>query len=199
MDQKTTATAAKGELSRRACERRVRRRARKGSLSAGSVQRGDHALPDHATHHRSRTYHGVCNPPNCVQVGILWNISQSAETTAGEFTMMDQTMPQGTGAPPYVHERYDEGFFIIDGTVEYTIGYENGPRTILAEHGAAVWIPLAPATPSRSGPRQRALSTSTPRAASTKASPCSPPQHRQDAPVPRERRQRPPRLPHRPR
>jgi len=75
------------------------------------------------------------------RVGILWNISLSAETTAGEFTMMDQTMPRGSGAPPHVHERYDEGFFIIDGAVEYTVEDDGGPRTILAKDGAAVWIP----------------------------------------------------------
>jgi len=72
---------------------------------------------------------------------ILWNISLSADTTAGEFTLMDQTMPQGAGAPPHVHERYDEGFFIINGTVEYTIADDDGPRTILANDGTAVWIP----------------------------------------------------------
>jgi quercetin dioxygenase-like cupin family protein len=75
------------------------------------------------------------------RVGILWNISLSAETTAGEFTMMDQTMPQGSGAPPHIHERYDEGFFIIEGAVEYTVGHDTEQQTILAEDGAAVWIP----------------------------------------------------------
>lgn len=75
------------------------------------------------------------------RVGILWNISLSAETTAGQFTMMDQTMPLGTGAPPHVHERYDEGFFIVDGAVEYTVAAGAGEQTMLAEAGAAVWIP----------------------------------------------------------
>lgn len=75
------------------------------------------------------------------RVGILWNISLSAATTAGEFTMMDQTMPRGSGAPLHIHERYDEGFFIISGAVEYTIGAGPDERTVLAEDGAAVWIP----------------------------------------------------------
>ena len=75
------------------------------------------------------------------RVGILWNIVLSADTTAGEFTMMDQTMPEGSGAPPHVHERYDEGFFIIDGAIEYMIDEGDQQRTVLAEAGAAVWIP----------------------------------------------------------
>jgi hypothetical protein len=45
------------------------------------------------------------------RVGILWNISLSAETTAGEFTMMDQ------------------------------VGHDTEQQTILADAGAAVWIP----------------------------------------------------------
>ncbi len=75
------------------------------------------------------------------RVGILWNIVLSADTTSGELTMMDQTMPEGSGAPPHIHERYDEGFFIIDGAIEYTVGAGDDQRTALAEAGASVWIP----------------------------------------------------------
>jgi quercetin dioxygenase-like cupin family protein len=75
------------------------------------------------------------------RVGILWNVVLSADTTSGQFTMMDQTMPRGSGAPPHIHERYDEGFFIIDGAIEYTVGDGGDQQTTLAEPGAAVWIP----------------------------------------------------------
>ncbi len=74
-------------------------------------------------------------------VGLLWNVVLSADTTAGQFTMMDQQMPKDTGAPPHVHERYDEGFFIIEGEVEYTVGAGDDKRTIVARDGGAVWIP----------------------------------------------------------
>lgn len=74
-------------------------------------------------------------------VGLLWNVVLSAETTAGQFTMMDQKMPKDTGPPPHVHERYDEGFFVIEGEVEYTVGAGDEQQTILARDGAAVWIP----------------------------------------------------------
>lgn len=37
-----------------------------------------------------------------------------ADVTSGEFTMLDQTMPYGTGPPPHVDERYDEGFYILE-------------------------------------------------------------------------------------
>lgn len=74
-------------------------------------------------------------------VGLLWNVVLSADTTAGQFTMMDQEMPKDSGPPPHVHERYDEGFFIIDGEVEYTVGAGDEQGTIVARDGGAVWIP----------------------------------------------------------
>jgi quercetin dioxygenase-like cupin family protein len=92
-----------------------------------------------ARHHLPPSVISAEEAPAFWRVGVLWNISLSAATTAGEFTMMDQTMPQGSGAPPHVHERYDEGFFVIEGAIEYTVGEEE--RVVLAEDGAAVWIP----------------------------------------------------------
>lgn len=74
-------------------------------------------------------------------VGVLWNIVLSAEDTAGQFTMMDQLMPRGSGPPPHVHERYDEGFFVIAGQIEYVVGAGDDRQTLVAEDGASVWIP----------------------------------------------------------
>lgn len=79
--------------------------------------------------------------PSYWRVGILWNVSLSADATAGQFTMMDQTMPKGSGAPPHVHERYDEGFFIIEGEITYTVGAGDDQQTIVAKAGSAVWVP----------------------------------------------------------
>lgn len=43
--------------------------------------------------------------------------------------------------PPHIHERYDEGFFIIDGEIEYTVGAGDDRQTIAAKAGGSVWIP----------------------------------------------------------
>lgn len=75
------------------------------------------------------------------RLGILWNVTLSAETTKGQFTMMDQTMPEGSGAPPHIHERYDEGFFILEGQITYVVGDGDEEQTIVAEPGGSVWIP----------------------------------------------------------
>jgi mannose-6-phosphate isomerase-like protein (cupin superfamily) len=74
-------------------------------------------------------------------VGVLWNVVLSAENTAGQLTMMDQLMPKDSGPPPHIHERYDEGFFIIEGEVEYVVGVGDEQQTIRAGNGASVWIP----------------------------------------------------------
>jgi mannose-6-phosphate isomerase-like protein (cupin superfamily) len=42
---------------------------------------------------------------------------------------------------PHIHERYDEGFFIIDGEIEYTVGAGDDRQTIAAKAGGSVWIP----------------------------------------------------------
>ena len=73
------------------------------------------------------------------QLGILWNVPLTAAVTAGQFSMLDQTMPRGSGPTPHIHERYDEGFFIIDGEIAYLVGDEDEP--LVARAGDAVWIP----------------------------------------------------------
>jgi mannose-6-phosphate isomerase-like protein (cupin superfamily) len=73
------------------------------------------------------------------QLGILWNVPLSADTTAGQLSLLDQTMPRGSGPPSHVHERYDEGFFVISGRIRYVVG--DSDDELVADEGAAVWIP----------------------------------------------------------
>ncbi|CAA9474817.1 MAG: hypothetical protein AVDCRST_MAG12-1072 [uncultured Rubrobacteraceae bacterium] len=79
--------------------------------------------------------------PSYWQVGILWNVLLSADDTAGQFTLIDQLMPKGGGPPAHRHERYDEGFHILDGEIEYTLGDGDDRRTVLARTGDTVWVP----------------------------------------------------------
>jgi quercetin dioxygenase-like cupin family protein len=79
--------------------------------------------------------------PSYWQVGILWKVLLSAEATAGQFTLIDQLMPKGAGPPPHRHERYDEGFHLLDGEIEYTLGADDDRRTVLAKTGDTVWVP----------------------------------------------------------
>jgi quercetin dioxygenase-like cupin family protein len=94
-------------------------------------------------------------------IGILWNVLISADQSFGNFTLMDQTMPEGAGPPSHMHERMHEGFYIIEGQITYSVGPDDDKIT--AGPGAAVWIP--PGTPHAftvtSGPA-RALNFYTP-------------------------------------
>ena len=76
-------------------------------------------------------------------IGILWNVLISAERSFGQFTLMDQTMPEGAGPPLLMHERMAEGFYILDGEIRYEVGAEK--TVTIARAGTAVWIP--PGTP----------------------------------------------------
>ncbi len=76
-------------------------------------------------------------------IGILWNVLISGDQSFGNFTLMDQTMPEGAGPPSHIHERMHEGFYILEGEITYTIGPDD--QQIVAGPGAAIWIP--PATP----------------------------------------------------
>ena len=76
-------------------------------------------------------------------IGILWNVLISGDQSFGNFTLMDQTMPEGAGPPSHMHERMHEGFYVLEGEITYSIGHDD--RQIVAGPGAAIWIP--PATP----------------------------------------------------
>jgi quercetin dioxygenase-like cupin family protein len=94
-------------------------------------------------------------------IGILWNVLISADQSFGNFTLMDQTMPEGAGPPSHMHERMHEGFYVLEGEITYIVGAD--PQRTIAGPGAAVWIP--PGTPHAftvtSGPA-RALNFYTP-------------------------------------
>lgn len=66
------------------------------------------------------------------------------EDTDGRFSVMVNDLPFGAGPPPHHHD-WDEGYFIIEGAVDFTLDGQ-------AFHAAAGDFLLAPAgrsTPSR--------------------------------------------------
>jgi len=75
--------------------------------------------------------------------GALWTVLLAADQTRGEITLIEQLMPQGSGPPLHVHERAAEGFYVIEGQIDVTVGAD----TEKAGAGAAVWIPAG--TPHR--------------------------------------------------
>jgi len=59
-----------------------------------------------------------------------------APDTAGTFSMMEVTLPQGAGPPPHHHD-WDEAYYVADGQVRFTLASE----TILAERGDFLYAP----------------------------------------------------------
>ena len=71
--------------------------------------------------------------------GVLWNILMSADQTLGEFTLLEQIIPAGSGPPAHVHERQAEGFYILSGELELRVGANE--EIVRAKPGSAVWVP----------------------------------------------------------
>ena len=46
---------------------------------------------------------------------ILWVVKAYAADTNNTFSMIEQTMPYGSGPPPHYHQDMDEMFYILEG------------------------------------------------------------------------------------
>ena len=46
---------------------------------------------------------------------ILWVVKAYATDTNNTFSMIEQTMPYGSGPPPHYHQDMDEMFYILEG------------------------------------------------------------------------------------
>jgi mannose-6-phosphate isomerase-like protein (cupin superfamily) len=79
----------------------------------------------------------VDSAPSFWADGGVWTVVGSADATGGQFTMQDQIMPENSGAPPHMHERYEEGFYILDGEIRFQVGED----VITAGPSSFVWIP----------------------------------------------------------
>ncbi|BAY48944.1 cupin 2 domain-containing protein [Scytonema sp. HK-05] len=70
-------------------------------------------------------------------VDILWFMLATGDQTAGQYSLMEELCPKGSGAPPHIHEWQDEAFYIIEGEATFVVG----EQTIKASTGAFVSIP----------------------------------------------------------
>jgi quercetin dioxygenase-like cupin family protein len=62
----------------------------------------------------------------------------TGEDTNGEYAMWEATVPPGGGPPPHVHGREEEGFFILEGEITFTV---NGER-VVATAGSFANMPV---------------------------------------------------------
>jgi len=74
-------------------------------------------------------------------VGDVYRFLATGEDTNGKYALWEALVPPGGGPPPHVHSREEEGFYILEGEITFTIG---GQRLVA---GAGMFINMLVGTP----------------------------------------------------
>ena len=60
-------------------------------------------------------------------VGDVYHFLATGEDTNGKYALIEALVGPGGGPPPHVHSREEEGFYILEGEITFTI---NGERVV---------------------------------------------------------------------
>src|SRR5262249_43338514 len=60
-------------------------------------------------------------------VGDVYRFLATGEDDNGKYALIEALVGQGGGPPPHVHSREEEGFYILEGEITFTI---NGERVV---------------------------------------------------------------------
>ena len=60
-------------------------------------------------------------------VGDVYRFLATGDDTNGTYAMWEAVVPPGGGPPPHVHSREEEGFYVLEGEVTFTV---NGERLV---------------------------------------------------------------------
>src|SRR6266480_6192724 len=71
-------------------------------------------------------------------VGDVYRFLATGEDTDGRYALWEAIVPPGGGPPPHVHSREEEGFFVLEGEITFTI---NGER-VVAKAGTFANMPV---------------------------------------------------------
>lgn len=52
----------------------------------------------------------------------LMTFKATAEDTGGRYALTESLVPAGGGPPPHIHHREDEAFWVLEGTLEISVG-----------------------------------------------------------------------------
>src|SRR5262245_52703126 len=55
-------------------------------------------------------------------VGDVYRFLATGEDTGGNYALFEAIVPPGGGPPPHVNSREEEGFYILEGEITFTIG-----------------------------------------------------------------------------
>jgi len=71
-------------------------------------------------------------------VGDVYRFLATGDDTNGQYALFEAVVPPGGGPPPHVHSREEEGFYVLDGEITFTV---NGER-IVASAGTFANMPV---------------------------------------------------------
>jgi quercetin dioxygenase-like cupin family protein len=74
-------------------------------------------------------------------VGDVYRFLATGEDTNGRYALWEALVPLGGGPPPHVHNREEEGFYVLEGEITFTI---NGERVVA---GAGTFANMPVGTP----------------------------------------------------
>jgi quercetin dioxygenase-like cupin family protein len=71
-------------------------------------------------------------------VGDVYRFLATGEDTDGKYALIEALVGPGGGPPPHVHSREDEGFYVLEGEITFTV---NGER-VMATAGMFANMPV---------------------------------------------------------
>lgn len=71
-------------------------------------------------------------------VGDVYRFLATSEDTNGKYALWEALVPPGGGPPPHVHSREEEGFYILEGEITFTMG----DKRIVASAGTFANMPV---------------------------------------------------------
>ena len=54
-------------------------------------------------------------------VGDVYRFLATGEDTGGRYALWEAVVPPGGGPPPHVHSREEEGFYVLEGEITFTV------------------------------------------------------------------------------
>ena len=60
-------------------------------------------------------------------VGDVYRFLATGEDTGGQYALFEAVVGPGGGPPPHVHSREEEGFYVLEGEITFTV---NGERVV---------------------------------------------------------------------
>ena len=73
-------------------------------------------------------------------LGDVYRFLATGEDTDGKYALWEATVPPGGGPPPHVHSREEEGFYILEGEITFTVNAER-VMAKAGKLGTLVWPP----------------------------------------------------------